>query len=130
MAADRPRFYEESFPDLFEFVQHVPVSWEKTLPLMGEIGKSYVVARQAWNSPDWYVGGVTNEDGRRVVLQFDFLEEGAKYQAKLYRDSDDAHYRDNQLGHVIEEKVLRKGDRLEVYMAPGGGFALEIHKSS
>ena len=76
------------------------------------------------------MGGVTNEDRRRVVLQFDFLEEGAKYQAKLYRDSDDAHYRDNQLGHVIEEKVLRKGDRLEVYMAPGGGFALEIHKSS
>ena len=95
---------------------------------MGEIGKYFVVARQAWNRSDWYIGGVTDEDGRRVVLHFDFLEEGASYKAKLYRDSDDAHYRDNQLGHVIEEKTLRKGDRLEVYMAPGGGFALEVHK--
>ena len=128
MAADRPRFYEENFPDLFEFIRNLPTSWERTLPLVGEIGKSYVVARQAWNSQDWYVGGVTNEDGRRVMLNFDFLEEGSSYKAKLYRDSDDAHYRDNQLGHVVEEKVLRRGDKLEVYMAPGGGFALEIHK--
>jgi alpha-glucosidase len=95
---------------------------------MGEIGVYYVVARQAWNSPDWYVGGVTNEEGRRIMLSFDYLEDGANYVAKLYRDSDDAHYRDNQLGHVIEEKIIRKGDHFEVYMAPGGGFALEIHK--
>lgn len=128
MAADRPRFYEENHPDLYEFIRNVPINWEQTVPLMGEIGVYYVVARQAWNSPDWYVGGVTNEDGRRIMLSFDYLEEGASYVAKLYRDSDDAHYRDNQLGHVIEEKIIRKGDRFEVYMAPGGGFALELHK--
>ena len=86
------------------------------------------VARQAWNRSDWYIGGVTDENGRRIVLNFDFLEEGANYKAKLYRDSDDAHYRDNQLGHVVEEIIVRKGDRLEVYMAPGGGFALEVRK--
>jgi hypothetical protein len=96
------------------------------VPLLGEIGKSYVVARQAWKSQNWYVGGVTNEEGRRVELYFDFLEEGVLYRAKLYRDADDAHYRDNQMAYVIEEKILRKGDRLDIYMAPGGGFALEI----
>jgi alpha-glucosidase len=128
MAADRPRFYEESHPDLYEFIRDVPVNWEQTVPLMGEIGQYYVVARQAWNSPDWYVGGVTNEDGRKILLGFDYLEEGATYKAKLYRDSDDAHYRDNQLGHTIEERTVRKGDRFEIYMAPGGGFALELKK--
>ncbi len=128
MASDRPRFYEESHPDLYEFIRDVPLSWEQTVPLMGEIGQYYVVARQVWNGSDWYVGGVTDENGRKIVLNFDFLEDNITYRAKLFRDSDDAHYRDNQLGHVIEERTVRKGDQLEIFMAPGGGFALEIKK--
>jgi alpha-glucosidase len=129
MAADRPRFYKDSYPDLFEFIKNVPLSWEKTVPLFGEIGKSYVVARQAWKSPNWYIGGVTNEEGRKVELYLDFLEEGVNYKARVYRDGEDAHYRDNQLSYVIEDKIFRRGDRVEVYMAPGGGFAMEIIKS-
>ena len=135
MAADRPRFYKDSYPDLFEFIKNVPLSWEKTVPLFGEIGKSYVVARQAWKSPNWYIGGVTNEEGRKVELYLDlvelyldFLEEGVNYKARVYRDGEDAHYRDNQLSYVIEDKIFRRGDRVEVYMAPGGGFAMEIIK--
>lgn len=127
MAADRPFMYQEK-RDLFEFVQHVPTRFETTIPLMGEIGKSYVVARCAWKSDDWYIGGVTNEEGRNVELYLDFLEDGVNYSARIYRDSEDAHYRDNQLGYVIEDKVLRRGDRLDIYMAPGGGFAIEIKK--
>ena len=128
MASDRPQFYENNYPDLFEFIRDVPLSWERTVPLLGEIGEYYVVARQVWDGSDWYIGGVTNEEGRKVELYIDFLEPQANYVAKIYRDSDDAHYRDHQLGYVIEEKVLRQGDRLEMYMAPGGGFAIKLHK--
>ena len=128
MAADRPQFYEVQYPDLWEFIRDVPVRWERTVPLLGEIGKYYVVARQEWDGEDWYVGGVTNEEGRKVELYIDFLEPQANYTATIYRDSEDAHYRDHQLGYVIEEKVLRQGDRLEIYIAPGGGFAIKLHK--
>ena len=128
MAADRPQFYEVQYPDLWEFIRDVPVRWERTVPLLGEIGKYYVVARQEWDGKDWYVGGVTNEEGRKVELYIDFLEPQANYTATIYRDSEDAHYRDHQLGYVIEEKVLRQGDRLEMYIAPGGGFAIKLHK--
>ena len=128
MAADRPQMYEMHYPDLFEFIRDVPTKWERTIPLVGEIGKSYVVARQVWDGNDWYIGGVTNEEGRRVDLYIDFLEPGVNYIAKIYRDSEDAHYRDHQLGYVIEEKIVRQGDHLEMYMAPGGGFAMKIHK--
>ena len=86
------------------------------------------MARQAWGSDDWYIGGVTNEEGRRVELYVDFLEPGINYIATVYRDSDDAHYRDHQLGYVIEEKIVRNGDRLEMYIAPGGGFAIKLQK--
>ena len=128
MASDRPQIYEVQYPDLFEFIRDVPLRWERTLPLLGEIGKYYVVARQVWESPDWYIGGVTNEEGRRVELYIDFLEPGVNYVATVYRDSEDAHYRDHQLGYVIEEKIVRNGDRMEMYIAPGGGFAIRLHK--
>ena len=128
MASDRPQFYEHEYPDLWEFIRDVPLSWERTVPLLGEIGEYYVVARQEWDGSDWYIGGVTNEEGRKVELYIDFLEPQTNYVAKIYRDSEDAHYRDHQLGYEIEEKVLRQGDRIEMYMAPGGGFAIKLHK--
>ena len=127
MVADRPQVYEKS-PDLFEFIRNVPVRWERTIPLFGKVGESFVVARQAWDGGDWYVGGVTNEVGRDVEIYVDFLEPGINYVAKIYRDSDDAHYRDHQLGYEIEEKIVRNGDRLNIYMAPGGGFAIRLKK--
>ncbi|MBQ8157220.1 glycoside hydrolase family 97 protein [Candidatus Saccharibacteria bacterium] len=128
MASDRPQIYEVNYHDLYEFIQDVPLTWERTIPLMGEVGKCFVVARQEWDSPNWYIGGVTNEEGRRVELYIDFLEPGVNYTATIYRDSEDAHYRDHQLGYVIEEKVIRQGDRIEMYMAPGGGFAIRLRK--
>lgn len=128
MAADRPHVYENSYPDLYQFIKDVPTRFERTVPLLGEIGKSYVVARQEWESTNWFIGGVTNEEGRKVELYLDFLEPDINYIATVYRDSEDAHYRDHQIGYVIEEKVLRRGDKVEVYMAPGGGFAIKLVK--
>lgn len=130
MAADRPRFYEEVHPDAYEFIRDVPVSWERTVPLLGEIGYYYVVARQERGSSNWFVGGVTNSDGRRVKVSLDFLDHGDMYVAKIYRDSPDAHYRDNQLGIVIEEKEVKNTSVLDIWIAPGGGFAIKISKKT
>ena len=129
MAADRPRFYEEVNPSAYEFIRKVPVNWERTVPLLGKIGEYYVVARQDRNSDDWYIGGVTNEEAHRVRLSLDFLEEDQSYTAEIYRDSDTAHYRDNQLGITIEARKISRQDYLDIWMAPGGGFAVRIYKS-
>lgn len=127
MAADRPQFYENEHPGLFKFIQDVPVSWEQTVPLLGEIGHYYVVARQGRDSEEWFIGGVTNENGRRIDLYFDFLDENRNYVAEIYRDTEDAHYRDHQLGYAIEQKTIKRDDRLSVYIAPGGGFAIRLY---
>ncbi len=127
MAADRPVFYEQKYPDLFKFIRDVPVSWEKTLPLIGRIGEYYVVARQARGLPDWYIGGVTNEEGHRTRINLDFLDEGT-FEAEVYRDGETAHYRENQLAYVVEKKRVTKRDFLDIWMAPGGGFAVRLHK--
>ncbi len=128
MAADRPRFYKDIHPDAFKFIKDVPVSWDKTLPLFGSIGQFYVVARKDRNSGDWYVGGVTNEEGRRIRISLDFLDDGCRYLAEIYRDGDDAHYRENQLSIIIDSREVTKLDNLDLYMAPGGGFAVRMHQ--
>ena len=128
MVSDRPKFYSENYPQLFKFIHDVPTSWEKSIPLLGSIGECFVIARQDRNSTDWYIGGITNEEGRKIELYIDFLEPGINYIAEIYRDSPDAHYRDHQLGFIVEEKVFRQGDRIDMYMAPGGGFAIRLRR--
>ena len=128
MAADRPFIYEERFPAEFEFIRQVPNNFEKTIPLAGEIGEYYIVARKDRDSTDWYIGGVTDETGRRVHISLDFLDEGS-YRAKIYADADHAHYRDEQFAITITAKRVSRNESLDLYMAPGGGFAIRLTKS-
>ena len=125
MAADRPYIYEERHMDVFQFIRDVPTNFERTIPLAGEIGEYYVVARKARDSGEWYVGGVTDETPRRFNLNLDFLDNGV-YLAEIYTDSDDAHFRDNPFGHVISKKHVGRNEALDIYMAPGGGFAIRL----
>ena len=125
MAADRPYIYEERFMDVFKFIQNVPTNFERTIPLAGEIGEYYVVAREARNTGEWFVAGVTDETSRRININLDFLEDGV-FEAEIYTDSDDAHFRDNPFGHNIFKKHVSRNEALDVYMAPGGGFAIRL----
>lgn len=127
MAADRPFIYEDRFPEVFKFIRDVPTNFERTLPLAGEIGRYYVVARKDRDTLNWYIGGVTNEEGRRIHISLDFLDDGV-YQAEIYADSDDAHYRENPFGINIQQKHVGRGEALDLYMAPGGGFAIRLRK--
>ena len=77
---------------------------------------------------DWYIGGVTNEEARRVRVSLDFLDRTSEYEAQIYRDGDDAHYRENQLSHIIENRRVSSSDFLDIWMAPGGGFAVRLKK--
>ena len=129
MAADRPVFYEERFPEEFEFIRQVPTNFEKTVPLAGEIGEYYVVARKDRDTSNWYIGGVTNEESRHIHLNLNFLEEGS-YEVSIYADADDAHYRDNQFAIIKQTKHLGRSESLDLYMAPGGGFAISLIKQS
>lgn len=127
MAADRPRFYLEKYKEAFEFIKDVPISWEKTVPILGQIGQYYIVARQERDSENWYVGGVTNEEGHRARLNLDFLGDG-EYEAIIYRDGDNAHYRENPFGFMIDHRKVKRSDNMDIFMAPGGGFAVSLKK--
>ena len=123
MAADRPFMYEDKYKDEFKFIKVVPTNFEKTVPLAGEIGRYYIVARKDRNSNDWFIGGITNEKSREITFSLDFLD-NPNYEAKIYADAKEAHYKNNQFAIKKETKQITSGDKLSIYMAPGGGFAI------
>ena len=129
MAADRPFMYEDRFPAAFDFIRDVPTSFEQTIPLIGEIGEYYVVARKDRDTANWYIGGVTDANARRAHINLDFLGEGV-YSAKIYSDGEDSHYRENPYSINISEKHVGRSDSFDIYMAPGGGFAISLKKVS
>lgn len=111
-----------------QFVRDVGVDWEQTEVLDGEIGEFVVIAREERSSGNWFLGAVTDEDARMVDVTFDFLPEGQVFEAKLYLDGPAAGYRSNLTDLRVETREVRKGDKLTLALAPGGGAAVSLMK--
>lgn len=125
MAADLPENYEKR-PDAFQFIKDVPVDWERSRTVAGAIGDYTVVARQQRGGRDWYLGAVTDEIARSVPVTLDFLEPGRRYEAQIYRDAPNAHYVSNPHALETAKQTVRRGQRLTLRMAPGGGQAIRF----
>ncbi|GAB3345375.1 glycoside hydrolase family 97 protein [Marilutibacter aestuarii] len=125
MAADLPENYEKHL-DALRFIEDVPADWAQTRVVDGEIGDFVTFARKDRASEDWYLGSVTDEQGRVLQVPLSFLEPGRRYTAQRYRDGDGAHWRDNPTAFVREERDVTSADTLTVKLAPGGGEAIRF----
>jgi len=127
MAADLPENYKK-FDDAFQFIRDVAVDWDDSKYLEAEPAKYLTVARKAKGTDSWFVGGKCDADGHTTVLNFDFLDKGAKYEATIYEDAKDAHYETNPKAYKITKKTIKQGTKLTIKQAPGGGFAISVIK--
>lgn len=125
MAADLPENYDR-FLDAFQFIKDVPVEWRDSKYLEAEPAKYITVARLDKNSDDWYVGGITDENEREAVIEFDFLPAGQKFVATIYADAPDAHWDTNPQAYTIISKEVTSKTTLKQKIAPGGGFAIRL----
>ena len=125
MAADYPEHYEQ-FMDAFQFIKDVEVDWRRSEYLLAEPGDYIVTARQGKKSGRWFMGGVTDENARTLSVPLSFLENGKTYEATIYADASDAHYRNNPQAYTITGRTVTSSDSLEIFMAPGGGFAVSF----
>ncbi len=125
MAADLQENYEAS-PVAFEFIKQVPVDWDETRVLSGAVGDQVVVARKDRNSADWYIGGVTDEQVRDVDVSLDFLPQGRRYTATIYRDGPTAEMGARGKDMTVEKRVVGSSDSISLRMAAGGGFAIRL----
>ncbi|MCA4775570.1 glycoside hydrolase family 97 protein [Empedobacter stercoris] len=125
MAADIIEHYKQ-FSDAFQFIKDVPVDWQDSNYLEAEPGKYLTIARKDKNSNNWFIGNVNGETPRSTKLKLDFLEKGKKYEATIYADAKDAHYKTNPQAYEIETKKVDVKSVLDLTSQAGGGFAISI----
>ena len=125
MAADLLENYEKN-PAPFQFIKDVPVDWDDTRVLNGEVGDYVTIARKERGGDNWYLGALTDEDGRTLSVPLSFLEQGRRYTAQIYRDGDQAHWKTAPQDIVIEERTVTRADTLTLKLAPGGGQAIRF----
>lgn len=129
MAADLIENYEAR-PDAFQFIKDVAVDWDDTKYLQAEPGDYLVVARKEKGKENWFLGAVTDEETRSITVPLDFLNANQWYIINLYRDADDAHWKDNPEAYKIETYAITGKTILKLKLAPGGGCAISITPAS
>lgn len=125
MAADLPENYNR-FPDAFQFIKDVAVDWDESRYLEAEPGAYLTVARKAKGSSSWFVGNVCGENGFASEIKLDFLDADKQYEAVIYSDAKDAHYKTNPQAYSIRKMKVTHKSRLKLKSAPGGGYAISI----
>ncbi|WP_442590024.1 glycoside hydrolase family 97 protein [Pedobacter sp. AW31-3R] len=117
MLCDNPSNYRKE-PVYTQYVSRFPTTWDKTIALEGKIGEYALVARK--NGDHWYIGGLTNWDARSFSIDMTFLDH-KKYKIEILKDGINVgkHAADYQL--LTQE--IGKGEKLNVDMAAGGGYA-------
>lgn len=121
MLADSPSHYLRE-PNVMDFLADVPTVWDETHALRAKIGDYVAVARR--HGQEWYLGAMSDAEGRTLEVELSFLEEGRTYRLTAWRDGPNA-------GRYAEDfqkrgRFVSAGDTLTLEMAPGGGFAGRI----
>ncbi len=124
MAADLPDNYEGH--PAFRFIEDVPTDWEDTRVLHAKIGDYVTIARKDRSSDDWYIGSLTDENGRTLAADLSFLDPGRTYVAEIYADAADADWDTHPLAIDIYEEKVDRSTTLTLRLAPGGGQAIRI----
>jgi hypothetical protein len=125
MAADLPENYEAR-PDAFQFIKDVAVDWDDTKVLDAEPGDYIIMARKAKGSENWFLGAISDEEARSFNTSFSFLDPAKKYVARIYRDGDKAHWKDNPEDYLIETFLVDAKTILRLKLAAGGGTAISL----
>ena len=125
MAADLPENYNR-FLDAFQFIKDVPVEWTTSKYLEAEPGYYITTARKDKDSNNWFVGNVNGLNKRTSTISLDFLEKGKKYEATIYADANDAHYKTNPQAYKITKQKVTNKTKLQLTTAAGGGYGISI----
>ena len=123
MLCDSPSNYIRE-QECTDFLTSVPTVWKETKAIDGKVGEYITMARKD-EEGNWYAGGLASWAGRTLELDLSFLGEG-NYKAVIFRDGVNAGRNGNDYKRV--EKTVRSGEKLEIVMAPGGGFAVKFSK--
>ena len=117
-------WYDNPFVDKGEqelqFWKDCPTVFDESIALDGEPGKYIIQARRS--GQDWFVGCMTNTQGRTVTVPTDFLPKG-EYSVTIYNDDPTLNTRTNV---STSTKTIKAGAPLQLKLQPSGGAALHF----
>ena len=118
MLADNPVYYYRERP-CTEFISSVPVTWDETKVLYAKVGEAVVVARRKGDK--WFIGGITNNEGRTINLDLSFLPAGQSFTLTSFEDGINA---DRQaMDYKQRESKVNNAPQLTIKMVRNGGWA-------
>ena len=120
MASDMIEHYERH--PAFQFFRDFNPDCDWSEALQGEPGEYVAIVRRA--GTNFFLGAATNGEARSIEIPLTFLEKGKSYEATIYADGDDAHWKTNPTSYKIEKKTVSSNDSLLIKMAAGGGCAV------
>ncbi len=126
MLADLPENYE-GVP-CYQFLKEVPTNWADTKVINGEIGEYITTVRKDENSADWYLGSMTNEKARDLVIFLSFLDKEATYEAQIYADAAGTDQTHNPQSVAITKKTVKASDIMQLHLGGAGGTAIRFKK--
>ncbi|MFC7081247.1 glycoside hydrolase family 97 catalytic domain-containing protein [Halorussus caseinilyticus] len=121
MVTDRPVNYDYDL-EAFQFVKDVPVDWDETKVLAGDIGQHVSIARR--DGDDWWVGSAV-ADPDRLRLPLDFLDSGT-YDAHVYQDGYKARTYGYESAVEVRHFEIEDTDSLVADLPEGGGQAVHL----
>ena len=120
MMCDSPNNYRAE-QECTDFISAIPTVWDETVALDGKVAEYVAMARRKGDR--WYVGTMTNWDSRALELDLSFLPAG-DYTMTIYQDGVNAHRIATDYKKVTCSVPASR--KVEVKMAPGGGWAAEL----
>lgn len=116
MLCDSPTQYLRN-RECFEFMSKVPVVWDETVGLPGEMEKSAAVARRKGDV--WYVAAIGSWDPCSFEIDTSFLGEG-KWRAEIFADGVNADR--DATDYTKTSQTVASGEKIKISLAPGGGW--------
>ncbi|RLN01456.1 glycoside hydrolase family 97 catalytic domain-containing protein [Haloarcula sp. Atlit-7R] len=109
----------------FDFIETVPVSWDETVAVDGQIGDYVVTAKRSGS--EWYLGAMTDGTARDVTVSLDFLSSQTDgWTVTEYADAAEAGVDNNPTAVVISDYDVTAGDSVTLSMGASGGTAMRI----
>ncbi len=120
MLADSPSKYMRE-QETTDFISPIPTVWDESVCIDGELGEYVVIARRKGDV--WYIAGMTNWQPRDVEINLDMIP-STSADCELFCDGVNADRDGNDYRH--ETTTVRKGQKVKLHLAPGGGFTMRI----
>jgi alpha-glucosidase len=120
MLSDNPTAYLHE-QESTDFISAVPTTFNETIALDGKVGEYCALARRKGNT--WFISAMNNWTARDITIDLSFLKDG-NFQATIFKDGMNADR--DAADYTKETKAVSSTGKLNVHLAPGGGWAAKV----